>query len=108
MAISGNVTINVNDESLLGAASTLKERIRNMQESYANVMEIVQNTSRYWVGLAGDEHRSAFQEQQDEIDHILARLSEHPDDLLTIAGIYVEKEKEAEEISRTPVTEVIF
>ena len=82
MAIQGNVEIKVKDDALLSAASTLKDRISDMRSSYDKVMEIVQKTGGYWIGLAGDAHRSAFLEQQDDIDQIVRRLSEHPDDLL--------------------------
>lgn len=98
MAIQGSVTIKVKDDALLSAASTLKDRISDMRSSYDKVMEIVQKTSGYWIGLAGDAHRNAFLEQQDDIEQIVKRLSEHPDDLLKIANLYVETEKKTAEI----------
>ncbi len=98
MAIQGNVEIKVKDDALLSAASTLKDRISDMRSSYDKVMEIVQKTGGYWIGLAGDAHRSAFLEQQDDIDQIVRRLSEHPDDLLKIANLYVEAEKKSAEV----------
>ena len=98
MAIQGNVEIKVKDDALLSAASTLKDRISDMRSSYDKVMEIVQKTGGYWIGLAGYAHRSAFLEQQDDIDQIVRRLSEHPDDLLKIANLYVEAEKKSAEV----------
>ena len=98
MAIQGNVEIKVKDDALLSAASTLKDRISDMRSSYDKVMEIVQKTGGYWIGLAGDAHRNAFLEQQDDIDQIVRRLSEHPDDLLKIANLYVEAEKKSAEV----------
>ena len=56
MAIQGNVEIKVKDDALLSAASTLKDRISDMRSSYDKVMEIVQKTGGYWIGLAGDAH----------------------------------------------------
>ncbi len=53
MAIQGNVEIKVKDDALLSAASTLKDRISDMRSSYDKVMEIVQKTGGYWIGLAG-------------------------------------------------------
>lgn len=98
MAIQGNVEIKVKDEALLSAAGTLKDRIREMRASYDKVMEIVQKTGGYWIGAAGDEHRNVFLEQRDDIDQIVKRLSEHPDDLLRIAGIYEEAESRTAEV----------
>lgn len=107
MAIQGNVEIKVNDQSLLSAAETLKRKISEMRSSYDKVLEIIQKTGGYWVGLAGDEHRNAFLEQQDDIDQIVKRLSEHPDDLLKIANLYEEAETKTAEISASPNSALI-
>jgi len=107
MAISYAGTTVVDSGKLESTAAVLKERIRAARASYGNVMTIVQNTNRYWIGEAGNEHRQAFLDQQDDIDQILARLSEHPDDLLKIAGIYVETENKTNEIAQAPNTVLI-
>lgn len=107
MAISHDAVIQVSTSELASAAATLKERIQTAKASYGNVMTIVQNTQRYWIGEAGDEHRRAFLDQQDDIDQILARLTEHHDDLLKIAGIYEPLEQKTKEIVQAPVTNLI-
>lgn len=107
MAIASGGVTKVDTARLASAAGTLKEKIRKAETSYNNVMNIVKNTNRYWIGQAGDEHRSAFLDQQDDIDQILVRLKEHPDDLLKIAGIYEETESTTETIVEEPVTNLI-
>lgn len=107
MALSRDGVINVDTDRLVSAAGTLKEKIQNAETSFNNVMTIVKNTNRYWIGQAGDEHRRAFLDQKDDIDQILVRLKEHPDDLLKIAGVYVEGEKEVNAIVQQPLTNLI-
>lgn len=107
MAIANGGVTEVDTARLISAAGTLKEKIQKAETSYNNVMTIVKNTNRYWIGQAGDEHRSAFLDQQDDIDQILVRLKEHPDDLLKIAGVYEEAEKETETIASAPMIDLI-
>lgn len=107
MAIANGGVTEVDTARLISAAGTLKEKIQKAETSYNNVMTIVKNTNRYWIGQAGDEHRSAFLDQQDDIDQILVRLKEHPDDLLKIAGVYEEAEKETETIASSPMIDLI-
>ena len=99
MAISGGVTIKADTAALRTASDTLRDRIQKTKTSYDNVLNIVKNTKGYWVGEAGDEHRRIFADQQDDIEQILARLQEHRDDLLQIAGIYEETEPAVTELS---------
>lgn len=107
MAIASGGVTEVDTSRLISAAGQLKDKIHKAETSYNNVMSIVKNTNRYWIGQAGDEHRSIFLDQQDDIDEILERLKEHPDDLLKIAGVYEEAEKETETIVEAPVTNLI-
>lgn len=108
MAIANGVEILVSADSLIASAGKLKEKIMRAEASYNTVMEIVRNTNRYWIGQAGDEHRSAFLDQQDDIDQILVRLKEHPDDLLKIAGVYVKAEEKTATITSAPMTDLIL
>lgn len=107
MAISQGQVTKVDTSKLETASATLKQKIQKARTSYGNVMTIVKNTNRYWIGEAGEEHRNAFLEQQDDIDQILARLSEHPDDLMKIANIYVKVEDATDEIAKAPATQLI-
>ena len=107
MALSKAGVTEVDTGRLVSAAGTLKEKIQKAETSFNNVMTIVKNTNRYWIGQAGDEHRRAFLDQQDDIDQILFLLKEHPDDLLKIAGVYEEAEKEVETIVEQPPTLLI-
>ena len=73
MALSKAGVTEVDTGRLVSAAGTLKAKIQKAETSFNNVMTIVKNTNRYWIGQAGDEHRRAFLDQQDDIDQILFR-----------------------------------
>ena len=105
MAISSGGVLRYDTARLASAASTLKDRIKAAETSYDNVMTIVRNTSRYWIGEAGNEHRRAFLEERDDIDEILVRLKEYPDDLLKIAGLMEETETKTNDIVSQPSTQ---
>ena len=107
MAISSGGVLRYDTARLESAASTLKDRIKAAETSYDNVMTIVRNTSRYWIGEAGNEHRRAFLEERDDIDEILVRLKEYPDDLLKIAGLMEETETKTNDIVSQPSTQLI-
>lgn len=99
--------LRVDEAAFKTAVTAMNSRIREMKASYDGVIKIAQNTGKYWIGLAGDEHRRAFLDQQDEIETILKRLSEHPVDLQKISGIYVEAENEVAEASSSVVLPTI-
>ena len=56
MAMTSSQVTEVDTARLASAAGTLKEKIQKAETSFQNVMNIVKNTNRYWIGEAGDEH----------------------------------------------------
>ena len=44
-------------------------------------------------------HRSLYQEQKENVDEMIRRLKEHPQDLLTIAQNYVQTEQAVEAVA---------
>ncbi len=93
MAINGNVEIKVKTEELVAKASEVTGYIQKTKELFENVLDLVERSNYYWVGAAGDHHRKLFSEEKPNIEEILKRLSEHPDDLLKIADVYDKTEK---------------
>ncbi|SDZ97413.1 hypothetical protein SAMN05216349_10379 [Oribacterium sp. KHPX15] len=93
MAINGNVEFKVKTEELVAKSSEVTGYINKTKELFENVLELVEHSNYYWVGLAGDHHRKLFTEEKPNIEKILQRLSEHPQDLLQMAGVYDTAEK---------------
>lgn len=97
----GNVTIKVSTQALKQQADEVSRRISNLTARFAEMESVVRSTRGYWVGPAGDMHRSVYDEQKDDVQEMLRRLREHPTDLLKIAGIYDATEKKLENSFQT-------
>ncbi len=99
MAIGGDVFIRVKPETLVEKSQEVSESIRKMAACFDELERIINRTSYYWIGEAGDMHRRLYQEQKDNVDEIMRRLKEHPADLLTIAQNYMHTEQAVEEVA---------
>lgn len=88
MALTGMNHIKVNIEELKGKAESMAAILAKMRADLQIMTDVMQRTSGYWVGEAGDKYRDLYMEEKEEITEILRRLSEHPNDLLSMAGVY--------------------
>ena len=70
-----------------------------MASCFEDLERIINRTNYYWIGEAGDMHRSLYQEQKENVDEMIRRLKEHPQDLLTIAQNYVQTEQAVEAVA---------
>lgn len=99
MAIIGSVELLVTPEQLNVKAGEVEKLVANMRTRFENMKTLVDKSSGYWVGEAGDLHRQNYANQKDNIDNILRRLAEHPGDLRTIAQTYTAVELKTQEIA---------
>lgn len=88
MAIIGNVNIKVNSTVLNNKAQSVSKSIGNMANCFDQLETIINRTSYYWIGEAGDMHRKIYNDQKVHIEEMVKRLKEHPRDLMTIANTY--------------------
>lgn len=88
MAITGDVHIKVNSAVLNNKAQSVSKSITNMASCFEQLETIINRTSWYWSGEAGDMHRKIYQEQKPQIEEMMKRLKEHPKDLIAIAQTY--------------------
>ncbi len=88
MSIIGDVHIKVSTEVLNEKAQTVSNRITDMANCFEHLETIVNRTSYYWIGEAGDLHRKMYREQKENVEEMIKRLKEHPGDLMTIAQNY--------------------
>jgi WXG100 family type VII secretion target len=107
MAIVGGTTIKVNTQVLLNKADDADNSINQMKNCFEELEKIINRTSYYWIGEAGDKHRNIYNSQKDTIDEMLKRLKEHPRDLKTIAQQYESVEMAVQEISNELPGDVI-
>lgn len=107
MAISGSVEIKVTPDVLNTKANEVTGYITAIQQAFDEIKELVAKSSSYWIGEAGDHHRKQFQKQEGNIDQILKRLREHPEDLQKIAGTYREAESKQQDSNEALPTNLI-
>lgn len=73
------------------------EKVRKLgmaiSKSFQEMKDVMEKTKYYWIGEAGDLNRKLYQNHIDEIDNMLKRILEHPDDLEVMAGNYDIAEK---------------
>ena len=83
----------VSTEVMRAQATKVDGYIKAIKKDFDEIRRVVNASKSYWVGDASDKHRSIFGEREDDIDLILRRLAEHPNDLRKMAGIYEEAEQ---------------
>lgn len=88
MAITGEIHIKVNSAVLNNKAQSVSKSIANMSNCFEQLETIINRTSYYWIGEAGDMHRKLYQAQKPQIEEMIKRLTEHPNDLVAIAQTY--------------------
>ncbi len=88
-------TIKVSSETMVQQASAIQTAVNNIRQNLHNIGERVAQTRNYWEGEASNSHINTYNsELKNQCDEILNRLFEHPNDLLKMAGIYEQTEKE--------------
>lgn len=83
----------VTPQELIQKAEEMKEAINSMEGAYDDLSTLVTATSGYWIGEGGESCRGMFLDRREDVEEMLARMREHPDKLLKIAGIYREGEE---------------
>lgn len=91
-------TIKVSPEVMIQQADAIKGSINVIRQQFSAIEERVRHSSGYWEGEASSLHTTQFASIKETCEDVSQRLSEHPDDLLKMAGLYAESEnKSAEE-----------
>lgn len=87
-----SVTLKVTPEILTEKSTELANKVNSMKTRFEELKKLVEKTKGYWIGEAGDMHRTMYQDMEGDIEEILKRLGEHPVDLVTIAQQYADVE----------------
>ena len=89
------IEIKVTPDVLEKKAQEVTTAINKMERCFDQVQNLVARTRYYWVGQAGEIHR----ELVTDMEQIIKRLKDHPDNLRKIAGTYRVTESEQTEQS---------
>lgn len=100
--------VTVTPETLYTAADLVAARITAAEKTFSDISRTAASTASYWLGDAGDKYRSLFQEQEPEIEEMIARFREHTKDLQAMAANYIQAENEIKTALETALpTDVI-
>lgn len=89
-----DIILRVTPEILERKADEFTGIIQEIKGHFDKIQRIAAKTKGYWQGEAGEQDRIGYASYQDDIDFVLRRLQEHPTDLLSMAGIYREAERD--------------
>ena len=102
-----DVRLKVTPGELQRHAAELERQIANAQRNWKGLCETVRASRYYWEGEAGDRGRKLLDDRMEDVQAVLSRLSEHPSDLLEMAGIYTDTETKALNLAGTLSDHVI-
>ena len=77
--------LKVRTEELTQQASTVRNQIGNMESGFDALKQLVDGTANFWIGEAGEHHRSQYQSKLEQIETILRRYREQVRDLEEMA-----------------------
>lgn len=102
-----DLVLRVTPEILEKKAEEFTGIISEIKEHFDQIEAISARTKGYWQGEAGDKDRAGYASYKDDINFIIRRLQEHPTDLLSMAGIYREAERDVASKNATLKTDQI-
>lgn len=100
--------LRVTPEEMLKKANEVEAYVQRIEKRFEELDRIVNRTSAYWQGDAGDKYRRVYGDDKDERTRIINRLREHVTDLRSMAGVYSKTEKEVESIAQSLPADVIL
>lgn len=89
----GMVEVRVSPEVLRTQADEVRRLGNDMRQRFSALADTMARTKYYWLGDAGELHRKLYEKQKENVDKMLQRLMEHPDDLIAISENYIKGER---------------
>lgn len=105
--MAGAIEIKVAPEVLDSKAIELLSNINKTESLFSSTKDVINRTSYYWKGEAGDHHRQMFREQEGEIGRIFRRLHDYPVNLDEISARYKQVETQEKEKSAVVSSDLI-
>lgn len=82
------ITIKVEPDVLKAKAASLDSRISTVEKELKSIADRIDASKNDWAGEAGTMHRRKFMALQGEMVRVISGLKKHPENLLTMAGLY--------------------
>lgn len=93
------MNIKVSTGELRQKAEQISKLNASISEDWNSIKNKVEKSKDFWEGAASDKHQTMFMELVPLVEEVLARLGEHPTDLLEMAGVYEQVEKEVTQVA---------
>lgn len=100
--------LKVSTDTLREKADEISDSIAVISREWQDLSDTVTQSTSYWEGDTSDKHQKYLNSVRDDVDMIIRRLSEHPTDLLKMAGIYEGAEDEASDLAKALPANVIL
>lgn len=91
--LGAGAQLKVETSELIAKSNSVSKISKTMKNEYASLKNIIDRSSRYWIGDGGNAHRNKFNEQNSDVDEMFRRIQEHVTDLQVMAGVYVDTEQ---------------
>ena len=101
------VELLVTPEQLTIASNDMTNSLNLMQRCIEDLDQIIRSSEGYWRGEAAEYYRNLFLTERPGIDESIARLKEHPRDLIEIAGNYIDTEHLLQSVAEELPSDVI-
>lgn len=92
-----DIQIKVDTGSMLTTAENIKSEIATIRKDWDQIQRIVADMKGYWEGDANNKNDEILNKEKEDVEEVIKRLSEHPDDLLKMANLYSGTETSNEE-----------
>lgn len=92
-----DVKIKVDIQTLENQIDIVNENVKGIWHTWKKMKSTMKGTKRYWKGDASDAHLKVLDLIDNDFNEILVLMSDHPNKLRKIAGIYTDAEDTAKE-----------
>ncbi|MBR2675255.1 MAG: WXG100 family type VII secretion target [Mogibacterium sp.] len=99
--------IKVTPEILMNTASEFRSEGTQIGNLTSEMMDLINGLPSTWVGEAGAAYVSKFNGLRDDIQRMLNMISEHVEDLNTMAQTYMSTEQQITETTQSLSSDVI-
>lgn len=95
--MASQINIKVRTDDLITTSTNFSNEIKKIENEWKLISDQVNKMSGYWIGDASDTHQQHYNSVKEEVEELLAKLKERPDELLRMADLYDQVEREAVE-----------
>lgn len=105
--MASGIILKVEPSVLISQSNQVSAEINKIERYWSNIQNYVSKTKSYWEGDASNLHQRYFNDLKNDVNQIIKRLKEHPKDLLEMAKLYEQAEREASSLSISLPSDVI-